>query len=420
MAETNSTIIDPNILVEEECLPQYDARLYYPVRLGEVLNDIYKVIRKLGYGRNGTVWLAKYIGELGLGTYPFVAIKVLTVDASRNHDELRMAQLITDANPFSPDRAYVRTLYGSFVLKGPHGDHDCLAYWPQREPVNVFQRRLREDTPGVEFFTLPVFMAFYRLVLQGLRYLHRDCHIIHTDLNLSNILFILENPKVFLLEYEEYASENSAVKKILPDREIYVSDSDFGPVLHRSMPAPVISDFGKAVRGDQGLCDLFIQRDPYRAPEVSFGIASSYSADIWNLGALVFDCLAVESPIMGLDSKGKFNIIVQIAQIIRLLGPPPAELINRINPMCRKIYFDSNGEFLYANYYPPGNEGTFEAVFSTIPDSQYKQMFIGFLKRMLRWLPEERASIDELLDDPWMSVANSPRVSEGSSDIDMF
>ncbi|KAG7439072.1 uncharacterized protein BT62DRAFT_1013302 [Guyanagaster necrorhizus] len=46
------------------------------------------------------------------------------------------------------------------------------------------------------------------------------------------------------------------------------------------------------------------------------------------------------------------------------------------------------------------NEGTFEAMFYMIPDSSYKQMFIEFLKWMLRWLPEERASIDELRGDP--------------------
>ncbi|SJK96883.1 uncharacterized protein ARMOST_00131 [Armillaria ostoyae] len=98
-----------------------------------------------------------------------------------------------------------------------------------------------------------------------------------------------------------------------------------------------------------------------------------------------------------------------MAQIIHLLGPPPVELINRIHPECSSMYFDENGPFKHQRYYPPRNEGTFEVVFSTIPDSQQKEFFITFLKRMLRWLPGERASIDELLADPWMSSVQASR-----------
>lgn len=45
--------------VDEECLPDYLASRYYPVRLGEIIRDQYQVVGKLGYGASSTVWLAR-------------------------------------------------------------------------------------------------------------------------------------------------------------------------------------------------------------------------------------------------------------------------------------------------------------------------------------------------------------------------
>ncbi|KAK0430638.1 kinase-like domain-containing protein [Armillaria borealis] len=298
-----------------------------------------------------------------------------------------------------------------------------------RETVDFSQHHYLEASGGRSFSTFPILMVYYKALLTGLRYLHHDCHVIHTDLKLSNILFIMENSKTLLLNYETYALENPSSRRILPDREVYVSDSDFGGWVKREAPLAVISDFGNAVRGDQGVYGHFIQPDPFCGPDISFGMAWSYIVDIWNLrGVLVrvlrqllstiliiprlalhmFECLCMKSQISSLDSKEKFDILVQMAPTKRLLGPPPVELINRIHPECRSMLFE-NGPFKHRRYYPPRNEGIFEVLFSTIPDSWQEEFFIAFLKRMLRRLPEERASIDELLADPWMSSVQASR-----------
>lgn len=51
-------IIDSSIPVEEENLPLYNPRFFYPVRLGEVFDDRYQVVAKLGFGASSTVWLS--------------------------------------------------------------------------------------------------------------------------------------------------------------------------------------------------------------------------------------------------------------------------------------------------------------------------------------------------------------------------
>ena len=45
----------------EENLALYHPGGYHPVHLGDVFNDRYVIVRKLGYGQYSTVWLARDI-----------------------------------------------------------------------------------------------------------------------------------------------------------------------------------------------------------------------------------------------------------------------------------------------------------------------------------------------------------------------
>jgi hypothetical protein len=36
-------------------------------------------------------------------------------------------------------------------------------------------------------------------------------------------------------------------------------------------------------------------------------------------------------------------------------------------------------------------------------DGESKELFLQFMRSMLRWLPEERKTARELLDDPWLN-----------------
>lgn len=49
-------------LIEEENLPNYKAERYYPVRIGEVLQDRYQIAGKLGHGGGSTVWACRDLG----------------------------------------------------------------------------------------------------------------------------------------------------------------------------------------------------------------------------------------------------------------------------------------------------------------------------------------------------------------------
>lgn len=52
-------IIEAGRLIEEEELPDYRADRFYPVRLGDVFQERYQVLVKLGFGTSSTTWLAR-------------------------------------------------------------------------------------------------------------------------------------------------------------------------------------------------------------------------------------------------------------------------------------------------------------------------------------------------------------------------
>lgn len=43
--------------IEEQTLPFYHMKYYYPVQIGQVFIDRHRIIAKLGYSAYSTVWL---------------------------------------------------------------------------------------------------------------------------------------------------------------------------------------------------------------------------------------------------------------------------------------------------------------------------------------------------------------------------
>lgn len=58
---TKVTRMDFTQPFEEERLPWYKPDQFYPVRIGEIFENKYKVVGKLGYGAYSTVWLCRNV-----------------------------------------------------------------------------------------------------------------------------------------------------------------------------------------------------------------------------------------------------------------------------------------------------------------------------------------------------------------------
>ena len=107
--------------IQSEGLENYVRGGYHPVHLGDVFEDKYKVVHKLGYGGFSTVWLAR---DSVLQRY--VAIKILCAEVSSQGPELKVLNYLKQSSTDHPGRRYVALLLDHFELHGPNGTHLCL------------------------------------------------------------------------------------------------------------------------------------------------------------------------------------------------------------------------------------------------------------------------------------------------------
>jgi len=114
----------------------------------------------------------------------------------------------------------------------------------------------------------------------------------------------------------------------------------------------VITDFDTATYGD-GLNPLkcCIQPLPYRSPEAILGAPWTYSTDIWNLGAMIWNLLEGKTLFDGMDPEHKkYSSRGHLGQLIGFLGCPPKELLDRGELSTR--WFNEEGVFKRQNFIP--------------------------------------------------------------------
>ncbi|KAL2355760.1 kinase-like domain-containing protein [Cryomyces antarcticus] len=293
----------------------------------------------------------------------YAAIKITDCrHASKEADrhELNIYTRIAGANPDHRGRGILRTVINSFKVVSPNGSHLCLGFEPMREPLWLFRRRFGADK------------AFLQILLEGLDYLHSECHIIHTDLKLDNILVTFEDQSV-IESFVQGQIENPMARKLIDGQAVYLCHNDFG-------------DFdGK--------------------PALKKITGWLYSADVWNFGIMVWDLLAGRELFQTIDCKNhSYSAQHHLAEMIALLGPVPKTLVEREKNMrhwrwspearnhegklCNNAadffsgpFFSNDGEFVRKGLIP-FKRNLSDAVPECITDKD-KELFLNFMRRML-------------------------------------
>ncbi|QRV84712.1 kinase domain protein [Ceratobasidium sp. AG-Ba] len=389
------TLLPLDILVEEETTPNYDPHYYYPARLLEVLNDRYQITNKIGYGRSSTLWLARDICRWKWQEDRFVTIKIFSSHPEYEEmgkHEAEISKHIMSTKPDHPGLFTIRKVFESFSIASSKGSHICLICEPMRETLDLYQTRFPNGT-----IDPTLLKPMIRLFLSSLDYIHSECKVIHTDIKTWNILMSIEDLSLFK-KVAEAEEREPGPRKVLEDRTIYRSLI----TLKKSgsgLSIPKLTDFGNAVRGDSGSpLKHPIQPNEYRSPEVCLRAEWSYPTDVWNLGVMIWDLLEGRPLCDGLDSGcNEYTVRAQIAQLIALLGPPPPEFLAQMDRA--PIHFFPDGRFKSPELIPEGY--TLESSVTQLKGED-KRLFLEFARRMLCWLPEDRATCKELLSDPWL------------------
>lgn len=166
-----SLLIEDSYLVEEETLHGYRPEHYYPVYIGQVFQDRYSVIGKLGYGTASTVWLCHDLEQ----DNAYVALKVYINNPARPQRELPVYRHINSLGAQHGGRLFLRKLRDSFEISGPDGKHTCLVF----EALGMNIEELRDLVPDREFEPDLVRQSL-REILRALHFLHHEANIIHT------------------------------------------------------------------------------------------------------------------------------------------------------------------------------------------------------------------------------------------------
>ncbi|KAL3458913.1 kinase-like domain-containing protein [Aspergillus heterothallicus] len=349
--------LDISRTVEEESLPFYGAENYYSVSIGQVFASRYQVVSKLGYGTSSTVWLCRDVEKGSFNT-----LKVCT-SGQRPGSEIAVSTLLTNAQEH-PGKKMVRTVLDSIKVSGPSGNHTCLVYQPLGMSFTEFQQLLPEKTLPKELAQRTV-----QLILIALVFLHEN-GVVHTDISTNNILQGIGDTSI-LDQIEEEELNRPIARKVLGNRTIYNSRP-----MPNSTGLPVLSDLGEARMGE-GRYRGDIMPDIYRVPEVILDADWDYKVGVWSVGT------------MSNDEQ-------HLAEMVSLMGPPPQEFLKG-SEKCRQ-FWDEHGVWKGSVLIP---EQSFEMRAQRF-SGEDKELFVGFLRRVFRWLPEDRPTAEELAYDDFL------------------
>uniref|UniRef100_A0AAQ5X657 non-specific serine/threonine protein kinase n=1 Tax=Amphiprion ocellaris TaxID=80972 RepID=A0AAQ5X657_AMPOC len=435
---------------EQEDPSDYCKGGYYPVKIGDLFNGRYHVVRKLGWGHFSTVWLC-----WDLQKKRFVALKVVKSAPHYTEtalDEIKLLRCVRDSDPSDPYRETIVQLIDDFKISGVNGVHVCMV-------LEVLGHQLLKWIIKSNYMGLPLVCVktIIRQVLQGLDYLHTKCKIIHTDIKPENIL--LDADEVYIRRLAAEAtnwqragapppsgssgeeppcdwSENAVclftsftflkfqmnvvmkiVQKSFPVRNTYnmtethtqavvvsavFSASDF--VLSPLDPQNAerlrvkIADLGNACWVHKHFTED-IQTRQYRALEVLIGAEYGPPADIWSTACMAFELATGDylfEPHSGEDYTRDED---HIAHIIELLGPIPLPFA--LSGRYSREYFNRRGELRHISSLKPW--GLFEVLLEKYewPLDQAAQ-FSDFLLTMLDLQPERRATAAQCLQHAWL------------------
>lgn len=185
---------------EHEKLEEHREDGYYPVFIGQLIDQRYLILKKLGWGAFSTVWLAHDLHQ-----NKFVALKVQKSGEnyhSAAEDEIEILDLISEKWENEEWKSFLEKV--SKKQGGGHSSCHCLQIMGHFElmglkgaqhtvmvleimGVDLFQVMKWYDYEGIP---LPIVRTISRQILIALHYLHSFCNAIHTDIKPENVLLV--------------------------------------------------------------------------------------------------------------------------------------------------------------------------------------------------------------------------------------
>ncbi|KAG5754219.1 hypothetical protein H9Q69_006155 [Fusarium xylarioides] len=368
--------------VEDACEPvnRYEEGLYLPICIGEVIADRYRIEHKLGHGGFSTVWMAH---DMDKGKD--VALKILTADFGSEREFLRQNEIVSCVT----DTSRLLIYQDAFLLPGAARNPHRVLVFPLKGP-NL--RDYARETSTI------VRRSAAKQLLQALKALHNG-GIVHRDLNSANVMFGLSSFESGADVTTKYQTLGRPQKMDLPtNQEMWKDGQLVAPMTPKDsfvvQDTITLGDFGLAIRSGTEV-DFKVQVPVgYCAPERMHGINPTFASDMWSY-MCIFAELYLKWPLFGTGLfGGGFRSVVGL--FVRALGPLP---------LSWKGSYEDGGE-PDESWYDQSRipelgmslESRVTQSWDTVEPAE-QQLVLSILQRGFSYLPEERLSARELLED---------------------
>ncbi|PYI03357.1 kinase-like protein [Aspergillus sclerotiicarbonarius CBS 121057] len=376
--------------IDAEPLDRYKRGGYYPTTLGcAPANGRYKILHKIRWGGYSTVWVARDQREES-----YVAIKICVSEGGndRNQRELDILKKLTSTHSSS---RHIMRLLDHFDLDSPNGTHRCLVLELLGPSVpDMIEARFTDGRlPG------NLAKAIAKQALLGLDLLHEQ-KIAHGDLHTRNLAFVMP-PMDNIPEHEfikilgkpdighVHRNDGRSLGPGIPEYIVRPARTCSWPLSHTIK----IIDFGESF-SQQNVPQTLHTPLVVRAPEVIFQDRLDYRIDLWSLGCMLFELFVGQPPFDSLFTTPK-NLVDQMQQITNEALPERWQDIREKLP--GGAIMESSG---------PGLQEWLEQVYfdgeQNADLTKEDIVKLGqIIQRLLRFEPSARASVKELLNDPW-------------------
>ncbi|KAF4445551.1 CMGC protein kinase [Fusarium austroafricanum] len=361
--------------VEDECEPveRYMEGLYYPICLGEILADRYRIEHKLGHGGFSTVWMAyDMLDEKD------VALKILTTEEAGEREYAMQKEI----SSLIKDTSHLLIYQDTFLLPGTGGrQHRVFKFPLLGPPLRSWKHKPPTATRRIAA----------KQLLQAIKALH-DAGIVHRDLNSANVMYGLapfekgtsvatkyqhlgRPRKISISRYDPLWKEGQLVEPMNPDVSL-VEERIF------------LGDFGISIKAGTPVNCKIQSPFIYCAPERFHDKDPSYASDMWSY-MCIFAELFLGFPLFpdrGPSSTTDFMVAV--------LGPLPSSW---------KGAYNGGGEERESWYDPktlPVSRLTLESKVTHSSNDispAEKQLALSILKSCLSYEPEHRLTAGQLL-----------------------
>ena len=427
---------------ELENISSYHAGGLHPVHVGELYNDRYKILGKLGHGALATVWLARDT-QVSDDAGRYVALKFVAAlsawgagapdfrNTSKPPGDLSEVEVLwqlnaTACNYTDPGRDHILRLFDHFFINGPNGEHLVLGTEVTGGHVIGSKTIAKFGDEGKSL------ISACRQLLEAVDFIH-ILGFVHGDLQPNNIVMSTDSL--------HGQSERAVVGKVgMPQLFPVLSKGNTGcgmnvpTYLARSIKEiPTGNDFKAVLKIiDYGNAFPFAEKPKrlsialaYRAPEEIFCHISAGKVDadwgrrtdLWSIGCVMYE-MAVGSSLFNMRDYDDEDVL--IAQLVDIIGALPRRWL----PYCAPEKFNDPVEGTSTS----GGGGkrkltleerireAFQDPAREIPGTP--DLFIDFLHQLLSYQPRARMTAEELLEHPWLqsTVLDEYKVGNTSGD----